>query len=87
LSLRRCAEMQEEVTKIAISLGYWADISKDELEAHLRVRKRELLDLLLSGSVRDREEVEKELKLVTDALYLLERVLPAPQWQIVVKEA
>jgi len=79
--------MQEEVTKIAISLGYWADISKDELEAHLRVRKRELLDLLLSGSVRDREEVEKELKLVTDALYLLERVLPAPQWQIVVKEA
>jgi len=79
--------MQEEVTKIAISLGYWADISKDELEAHLRVRKRELLDLLLSGPVRDREKVEKKLKLVTDALYLLERVLPAPQWQIAVKEA
>jgi len=79
--------MQEEVTKIAISLGYWADISKDELEAHLRVRKRELLDLLLSGPVRNREEVEKELKLVMDALYLLERVLPAPQWQIVVEEA
>ncbi|RLG31967.1 hypothetical protein DRN97_08480 [Methanosarcinales archaeon] len=79
--------MQEEVTKIAISLGYWADISKDELEAHLRVRKRELLDLLLSGPVRDREEVEKKLKLVTDALYLLERVLPAPQWQIVVEGA
>jgi len=74
--------MQEEVTKIAIRLGYWADISKDELEAHLRVRKRELLDLLLSGIVKDREEVEKELKLVTDVLYLLERValLPAPQW-------
>jgi len=81
-------EMQEEVTKIAISLGYWADISKDELEAHLRVRKRELLDLLLSGTVRDREEAEKELKLVMDALHLLERVvLPAPQWQIVVEEA
>jgi len=80
--------MQEEVTKIAIRLGYWADISKDELEAHLRVRKRELLDLLLSGIVKDREEVEKELKLVTDVLYLLERValLPAPQWQIAVKE-
>jgi len=79
--------MEEEVTKIAISLGYWTDITKDELEAHLRVKKRELLDLLLSGPVENRKEVKKELERVINALCLLERVvLPAPQWQIVVKE-
>ena len=65
----------KKLKQIIKNLGYWEDITKEELEAHLKSRRRELLDLFL-GSIKPKlkPKLEKELEQVENALkFLLEK--------------